>query len=255
MKIAVIVRQVPDVVEELVIADDGRSLSEDDVMYITNEADEHALEEALILKSRQGAKVTAVSVGGDEAKDALATAVAKGADEAVHVAVPFEHRGDNARLAAVLSPMMKPAGYDLILTGVWASDQIDAGLAGDLAMQLSLPYVGGVVSLSVDASGGPAVVRKEFPGGRLGVIEVSLPAVLGIQSAEQPPRYVPVSKVMATKRTLQVKQQGEPSTAVLGIRASKLVKSVSAAKAEMLAGDATQVAGEIVRILRERGIA
>lgn len=255
MKVAVVLRQVPDVVEELVIADDGRSLSEDDVVYITNEADDHALEEALVLKSRVGARVTALSAGGDEAKEALATAVAKGADEAVHVPVPFEHRGDNARLASVLGPWVKSAGYDLVLTGVWAADQMDAGLAGALAVQLTLPYVGGVVSVSLDPGGNRVVVRKEFSGGRLGVFDVSLPAVLGVQSAEQPPRYVPVSKVMATRKALQVRQQGEPPAVAAGLRASKLVRSASGTKAEMLPGDVPQVADAIVRILRERGLA
>ena len=254
MKIAVILRQVPDVVEELVIAEDGRSLAEDEVMHITNEADEHALEEALVLKARHAARVTAVAVGGDEAKDALATAVAKGADEAVWVPVPSEHRGDNVRLASVLSPAMKSAAYDVILTGVWAADQVDAGLAGLLAMHLSLPYVGGVVYVSLEADGTKGVVRKEFPGGRLGVMEIAFPAVLGIQSAEQPPRYVPVSKVVQAKRTLQVKEQGEPPQVAQGIRASKLTKSGSAARAEMLPGDVTQVAEQVVRILRERGM-
>jgi len=254
VKIAVILRQVPDVVEELVIAEDGRSLAEDEVMHITNEADEHALEEALVLKARHAARVTAVAVGGDEAKDALATAVAKGADEAVWVPVPSEHRGDNVRLASVLSPAMKSAAYDVILTGVWAADQVDAGLAGLLAMHLSLPYVGGVVYVSLEADGTKGVVRKEFPGGRLGVMEIAFPAVLGIQSAEQPPRYVPVSKVVQAKRTLQVKEQGEPPQVAQGIRASKLTKSGSAARAEMLPGDVTQVAEQVVRILRERGM-
>jgi electron transfer flavoprotein beta subunit len=255
LKIAVILRQVPDVVEELVIAADGRGLAEDEVMAITNEADEHALEEALILKGRHAASVTAFDVGGDEAKDALATAVAKGADEAVFVPVPFEHRGDNLRLASVLSPALKSAGYDLILTGVWAADQIDAGLAGLLAVNLSLPYVGGVTSVSVDSGGRKAIIRKEFPGGRLGILEVLCPAVLGIQSAEQPPRYVPVSKVVQTRRTIQVRQLSEPHQNVEGIRASKLMKSASAAKAEMFPGDVKQVAEQMVRILRERGIA
>ncbi|HII41004.1 MAG TPA: electron transfer flavoprotein subunit beta, partial [Thermoplasmata archaeon] len=186
---------------------------------------------------------------------ALATAVAKGADEAILVRVPPEHMGDNVRLASVLGPALKPAGYDLILTGVWATDQLDAGLAGLLATQLSLPYVGGVVSISVEPTGTTAVVHKEFSGGRHGVLEVNLPAVLGIQSAEQPPRYVPVSRVVQAKRSLQVKEQGEPPQVVEGIRASKLVKSASAAKAEMLPGTVGEVADQIVRILRERGIA
>ena len=254
MRIAVILRQVPDVVEELVIAQDGRSLSEDDVMWITNEADEHALEEALILKGRHAAKVTAVGVGGDEAKDALATAVAKGADEAILVPISFEHRGDNVRLASLLAPSMKSAGYDLILTGLWAADQMDAGLAGLIAVQLSLPYVGGVSSISVDASGVKGTMRKEFPGSRLGVMEVSFPAVVGIQSAEQPPRYVPVSKIVQAKRTLKVETQKMLPQAAEGIHATKLVKSESAARAEMLPGDVKEVASAIVRILRERGI-
>ena len=255
MKIAVVLRQVPDVVEELVIAEDGKTLAEDEVMRITNEGDEHALEEGLILKSRHGARITVLAAGGDEAREALATAVAKGADEAILVRVPPEHMGDNVRLASVLGPALKPAGYDLILTGVWATDQLDAGLAGLLATQLSLPYVGGVVSISVEPTGTTGVVHKEFSGGRHGVLEVNLPAVLGIQSAEQPPRYVPVSRVVQAKRSLQVKEQGEPPQVVEGIRASKLVKSASAAKAEMLPGTVGEVADQIVRILRERGIA
>ncbi len=254
MKIAVILRQVPDVVEELVIASDGRSLAEDEVTYITNEGDEHALEEALILKGRQAATVTAVGVGGDEARDALATAVAKGADEALFVPVPFEHRGDNHRLAAHLAPAIKSAGYDLVLTGVWAADQLDAGLAGLLAVHLSLPYVGGLTSVAAEPAGDKVTVRKEFPGGRLGVIEVSLPAVLGIQSAEQPPRYASVSKVSQAKRTMQVKELSGPLPNVEGIHVSKLMKSEAGVKAEMLLGDVERVADGIVRILRERGV-
>ncbi len=255
MKIAVILRQVPDVVEELVIAEDGQSLAEDEVMHITNEADEHALEEAFVLKGRHASTVTVVGVGGAEARDALAAAVAKGADEAVLVPVPPEHRGDNQWLASVLGPALKPEGYDLILTGVWAADQLDAGLAGLLALHLSLPYVGGVMSVSLDPDGTKGTIRKDFPGGRLGVMEISLPAVLGILSAEQPPRYVPVSKVAQAKRALQVKELTKPLLVVEGIRPAKLMKFESAAKAEMLPGDAKEVADLIIRLMKERGIA
>src|SRR3990170_6900625 len=195
MKIAVVLRQVPDVVEELVIAPDGRSLSEDDVMYVTSEGDDHALEQALILAGRHKASVTAIGVGGDEARDALATAVAKGADGVVFVPVPFESRGDNHRLAAHLAPAIKSGAYDLVLTGAWAADQLDAGLGGLLAVLLSLPYVGGLASVTVEPGGMKASVHKEFAGGRLGAMEIVLPAVLGIQSAEQPARYAAVSKI------------------------------------------------------------
>src|SRR4030067_624642 len=125
MKVAAVLRQVPDVVEELVIGADGRSLSEADLMYVTNEAGRAALEQALILKGRDGAHVVAISSGGDEARAALASAVAKGADEAYFAPVPFASRADKHPLAATLASVMKGAGYDLILTGVWASDQLE----------------------------------------------------------------------------------------------------------------------------------
>jgi electron transfer flavoprotein beta subunit len=115
--------------------------------------------------------------------------------------------------------------------------------------------MGGVTAISLEGSGDRGTVRKEFPGGRLGVFEVSMPSVIGIQSAEQPPRYVPVSRVMQAKKALQAKEQKEPPEVVAGVRPSKLVKSGSSARAEMLPGDVKQAAEQIVRILRERGIA
>ncbi len=254
MKAAVILRQVPDVVEELVIAEDGRSLAEDDVMYITNELDEHALEQALLLKSRHPGTVTAIGVGGDAAREALASSVAKGADDAVFVPVDFVARGDNVVLSSHLAAALKAGGYDLILAGVHAADQLDAGLGGLLAARLGVPYVGGLTGVELEGGGRMAVVHKEYPGGRLGVMEVDLPAVLGIQSAEQPPRYVPVSKVMQAKRALQVREVKGPLPQVAGVSVRKLLKPESAAHAKMLEGDEEAVATQIVALVKERGL-
>jgi len=254
MKAAVVLRQVPDVVEDLVIAGDGRSLSEEDVMYITNELDEHALEQALLLKARHSGTVTAIGLGGDAARDALATSVAKGADEAVFVPVDFAARGDNVVLSSHLASALREGGYDVILAGVHAADQLDAGLGGLLAARLGVPYVGGLTGVQLDAGGRTAVVHKEYPGGRLGVLEIDLPAVLGIQSAEQPPRYVPVSKVLQAKRALQVKEVRGPLPQVAGVTVRKLLKPESATHAKMLQGDEDAVATQIVALVKERGL-
>ena len=254
MEVAVVLRQVPDVVEELVIAEDGRTLSEDDVRYVTNELDECALEQALILKGRRGARVTAFGVGGPEARDALATSVAKGADEAVFVPLGFQDRSDSHRLAAHLLAPLEEGGYDLILTGVQAPDEVDGALGGIIASRLGAPYVGGLAAADVDAGGAKAVVRKEYPGGRVGVMELALPAVLGIQSSEQPPRYVPVSKVMQAKKTLQVREVRASVPDVWGARVTKLLKPEAGAGARMLEGDEGQVANSIAGLLKERGL-
>ncbi len=254
MNIAVILRQVPDVVEELVIGEDGRRLSEDDVMYITNELDEHALEQALIVKGRRTAKITTMSVGGDEAKDALATSVAKGADEALFVSLEAKDRGDNHKLATHLATVMREGQFNLVLTGMQAADQIDGSLGGILASHLAVPYVGGLVAVDVDPNGSKAIVKKEYPGGLLGVMEITLPAVLGIQSSEQPPRYVPVSKVMQTKKTLQVKEMQTSVPDVTGVYITKLLKPEAGARAEMFEGDESAIAARIATLLKERGL-
>ena len=253
MKVAVILRQVPDVVEELVIAEDGKHLSEDDVMYTTNEWDDHALEQALILKERHGHRVTAIAVGGSEAKDALATTIAKGADEAIFVPVEFQARGDNHKLAALLAPMLRDGGYNIVMTGMQAADQIDGGLGSILASHLKLPSAGGITSVGVTPGGG-LLLKKEYPGGRIGVMEIAVPAFIDIQSAEQPPRYVPVSKVMQARKTMQVKEMKLAVPDITGTRITQLMKPEAGARAKMLEGDEEKVAAGIATILKERGL-
>jgi len=254
MKVAVIIRQVPDVVEELVIAEDGRSLSEDDVMYITNELDDHALEQALILKGRHGAHVAAYGIGGSEARDALATSVAKGADEAVYVPLEFKDRGDNHKLAMHLAALLRDGGFDLILSGMQAVDEVDGSLGGILASHLSIPYMGGLLGVDLATSGGKVTVKKAYPGGRVGVMDVTSPAILGIQSSEQPPRYVPVNKVMQAKKTMQVKEMKTPVPNIAGLFITQLQKPETGARAKMLEGDEDGVASIIANLLKERGL-
>ena len=85
MKILVLMRLVPDIVEELDVAPDGRSLDTDFLRLIVSERDEHALEEALLLKEDAGATVVVLAPDSDEADDVLYTALAKGADRAVKI--------------------------------------------------------------------------------------------------------------------------------------------------------------------------
>ena len=85
MHILVLLKMAPDVVEELEIAPDGKSLDLDYLRLILSESDDHALEEALLLKERHNAKVTVLALDAPEVDDALFTALAKGADRAVKV--------------------------------------------------------------------------------------------------------------------------------------------------------------------------
>jgi electron transfer flavoprotein beta subunit len=253
MHVIAVLRLVPDAVEELELAPDGLSLLEESVRYITNELDEHALEQALLLKEKHRARVTAIVVGERETDEALAAALGKGADEGVKVASDFGRWRDNHRLAALLSLVLKGMEFDMVLTGVQAIDDLDGSLGGILAGNLDLPYCGSIAGLDVDPGKGVALVRKEYPRGVLGVMEVSLPAVLGIQSAEKPPRYVPVSKVRYILRSMKPEEVTESPGGRPGVYVIGMAKPEER-RAEMIIGSPGEIANRIVALLKERGI-
>ena len=82
MKIAVMLKQVPDLVEDLEVDASGISLDTDDIKFKLNEFDDHALEEAILLKESGAAdEVVVIAVDGDGVDKMLFTAIAKGADK------------------------------------------------------------------------------------------------------------------------------------------------------------------------------
>jgi len=251
---------VPDVVEELTLAPDGRSLDTSFLRMILSERDEHALEEALLLKERYGGTVTVVALDAPEFDDVLFTALAKGADRAIKIsgdgAGPSTHTV--ASLFAQLLPTIPgllPA--DLILTGCQAIDDLDGMVAPLLAWWLKLPYLGLVTRVEVDMAGGRALLLKEFPGGVRGEFEISLPAVLGIQAAERPPRYVPVAKVRAAMKSQRIEAVSAPTMANGGlapVQVLRMAKPEVVGHAEMLEGPPEEIADKICAILAERGL-
>jgi electron transfer flavoprotein beta subunit len=260
MHILVLMKMAPDVVEELEIAPDGKALDLDYVRMILSESDDHALEEALLLKERHGGVVTVLAVDAPEVDDALFTALAKGADRAVKIAgvdagFPTSQAARAMSLAIVRVSGLWPA--DVMLTGVQAIDDLDGLIAPMVAHELDLPYLGIVTRLVLDASGQMAVATKEYPGGVRGEFEVKLPAVLGIQAAEKPPRYVPVAKVRAAMKTQKIDCTPVPLLADGGVAAAQVVemkRNEPAGHAVMLSGAPESVSDELCGILAGHGL-
>ena len=258
MKILVLLKMVPDVVEELEVAADGASLDRGFLRLIINERDENALEQALILKERHpGSAVVAIAPEAPEVDDVLYTALARGADRVLKVTGLEEGLGSRASaavLTAALPAIADLLPVDLILTGCQAIDDLD-GLMGPLvAAQLGFPYVGIVTGLDVDAAG-LARCAREYPGGVRGSFEIGLPAVVGIQGAEKPPRYVPIAKVraaMASGKIEAVPAMAAAEAPLVGV--VEMRKPVVTESAEMIAGDLDEIASRICEILADRGL-
>jgi len=258
MNSLVLLKMVPDIVEELDIADDGKSLDTEFLRFIASERDDHALEESLVLKERLGGTVTVLAIDAPEVDEALYTALAKGVDRVVKVVGVPEHATTlvSARiLAEVVSSMPGLPRADLVLTGVQAIDDLDGQLAPLLSHLLGLPYLGIVTAIEVDPAEESAIVVKEYAGGVRGEFEVKLPAVLGIQAAERPPRYVTVARVRAAARsgTIETLQAPEvdPETPV---EIPSMEKPEVAERATILEGSPVEVAEKLCAILDERGL-
>jgi len=189
MNIAVVVKQVPDLVEGLEIDASGKAIDPGSVRHILSESDDHALEEALLIKERVGGRIEVFSLDMGEVRENLVMALAKGADRAALVNAGLDSIPNNHAAAQVFASLLRNLTFDLILTGVRAIDDLDGSLGGLLAGYLNLPYVGLVRKVEFPATPRTVVVQKEYPGGYAAELEVQLPALLGIQAAEQPPRY------------------------------------------------------------------
>ena len=85
MNIVVLVKQVPDSGSERRLDPADNTVARASADNVINEMDEYAIEEALLVRDREGGEVTVLTVGPDTATDAIRKALSMGADKAVHV--------------------------------------------------------------------------------------------------------------------------------------------------------------------------
>lgn len=255
MKIAVVVRQVPDLIEPLEIADSGKSLDFDEVSYLVNETDDHALEQALLLKESCGGTVAIVALDFGEVDDTLYAAMAKGADQVVKIPCDEEAPPSPSSAAAMYAEAIKGIAPDLVLVGVYAHDELEGMLGPLLALDMEMPYLGVIRGVKAGSEAGSVTMFKEFPGAVMSRMNAKLPVVLGILAADQPPRYVPVSRIRATMKSAEFQEQ-EVDVAAVAATATvdRMYLPEAAERAEMLDGSEEEVAAKIVEILVEKGV-
>ena len=216
MKICVFVKQVPDQGSVLKINEDSTWIKDDNLVFTTNESDNYALEEALLIKEQQGGEVVVVSMGPERAIQVLKDALAKGADRAIFINDQSLHNLDIVGQGKVLTAAVKDEEFDLVLCGLQADDTGEAQLGPILADQLNLPHVTLVVH--TEMLDNAVKVKQELESGWFQNVEIDLPAVLAIQSGINKPRYASLRGIMGMKS----KEIKRVTAADLGITADDI---------------------------------
>jgi electron transfer flavoprotein beta subunit len=170
---------------------------EQDTGFETNEADQHALEEALRLKETFGGNVLAASLGPERTAQTLRDALAKGADRALHIVDDHYYELEPLHLATAFMGALRAEHFDLILTGLQSDDQGFGQTGVMLAEFLNVPHVSIVTQILLD--GESLRARRDVGGGWFQWVVTRLPCVLTVQAGINRPRYATMKGIMAAK--------------------------------------------------------
>jgi len=214
VELIVCLKQVPDTEAMIKVGADGISIDETEIKWVMNPYDEYAVEEALKIKEAQGGTVTVMAVGPAKTVEALRTALAMGADKAVHIDDEAALGGDEYSQAAAMAAAIKGMECDLVLTGQRAVDDDRGQLGGLLGELLGVPCVSVITKL--DLADGSLTAERPVEGGIM-VVKASLPAVITAQKGLNEPRYASLPGIMkAKKKPLEAKKLAD-----LGLEASQ----------------------------------
>lgn len=249
MKIAVCVKQVASIADEVEFEPDGRDVDPDFVDRALNEWDAYAVEEALRIRDGRGGEVLVLTVGDEESEEVLRRCAAMGAGRLVRVSSQALPGPDPIAIARALASVLGAERPDIVLCGAQSSDAVQGATASALAGLLGLPVVAVVRRIELSADGAAAVVHRELEGGLVDVMEVDLPAVLSVQTGINEPRYVTLRAIQeAATRELPVVEPEEAGPPGYLVRRMFLPERRQAA---MIPGSPAEIARRILEIVEE----
>lgn len=204
MKMFVCVKRVPDTSEaDVKIDQTGKNVDSSRFSFGINDADNYAVEEAVLIKEAKGGEIRFVCIGPKDSDMIIRMAMAKGGESAVRIEDPRVNVKDPVQVARVLASVIKKEEFDLVMTGCMSGDDSNMSVGVALAEELGVPHAAMVKK--VEVLDGKLNVHRELEGGLSEVVEISLPAVLTIQTGINVPRYAPIRGIReAQKKELKV---------------------------------------------------
>lgn len=261
MKIFTCIKYVPDTSEaEVKLNPEGTAVDSSRFSFDINDADNYAVEESVQIKEKHGGSVTVISIGPKQSEVMIRMAMAKGCDNAIRIEDERIAAHDPLMVARVLAGAIKGQEFDLVLTGCMANDYGNAVTGVALAELLGVPHAAYVKK--VEILDGKVKAHRELEGGLMEVVELTLPAVLTIQTGINEPRYAPIRGIReAQKKELKVVNlddlgiaAGDVDAAASQIVLEKLYIPEVESKAEIIEGDPEEKAEKLASILVKGGL-
>jgi electron transfer flavoprotein beta subunit len=198
MKIVVCAKYVPDATAERTFRSDDNTVDRAGVDGLLSELDENAVEAALTIAEKAGdSEVTVLTIGPEQAVDAVKKALQMGVDAGVHVVDDAIHGSDAPATSLVLAKALGKLEHDLVVFGMESTDGTMGVLPAMVAERLGLPAVTLGSEISVDGQ----TVRIRRDGDTASdTIEGTLPLVLSVTDAANEPRYPSFKGIMAAKK-------------------------------------------------------
>lgn len=198
--IVVLIKQVPDTWSERKLSDGDFTLDRDAADAVLDEINERAVEEALLIKEREGgdSTVTVLTAGPERASEAIRKALSMGADKAVHLKDDGLHGSDVVQTAWALARALGAIeGAELVIAGNEATDGRGGAVPAIIAEYLGLPQLTHLRKLTV-ADGKVSGERETDEG--VFTLEATLPAVVSVNEKINEPRFPSFKGIMAAKK-------------------------------------------------------
>lgn len=257
LNIVVCVKQTPLPTAEKTLLPDGR-LDRGATENALNGYDEVAVEEALRVQEQHGGEVTVLTMGPEDAMDAVRKALAMGADKAVMISDDALAGSDAWGTARVLAAAVKRLQPDLVIMGMQSDDAGTGVVHHALSEHAGLPALTHTAKLTID---GQSVTTHRRREDGYAVLQARLPAIVGVIDVINQPRYPSLKGIMAAKRkpveTLTTADLGiDPATVGLaGARTQVInVEKPAARAAGQVIEDKGDAAERIVEFLIARKV-
>jgi electron transfer flavoprotein beta subunit len=239
MKIVVCVKYVPDATGERGFAEDG-TVDREASDGLLSELDEYAVEQALqIADDGDDVEVIALTIGPDDAADAIKRTLQMGVAGGIHVLDDAIHGSDALATSAILAAAIKRAEPDLVVCGMASTDGSMGVVPAMIAERLGWPAA--TLGATLELDGRSVTIRRDTDTASL-TVQADLPAVVSVTDQSGEARYPSMKGILAAKK----KPVEELTLDDLGIEAAEVGLDAAWTKVEQTTPRPPKEAGKVV---------